>query len=258
MTKKSGKWIVITVIVSTVICLCVGWVIWLFLYEPPREQDIKIRDETYSFDSNNLLESVNTNSEKAFTLLKATPPVTQKHSTKSVDWGQGGFYEIAKALHQLVWHETAENWKLTRIYFNLKCSEVPFGPQYAGFKFFRFETLRGQETLITRDITIDSMKNTAEINEFDIYNVSDYWPPIDLTKSKITMEDAVKIGEANGGSSVRLKVNNECSIYGDFNMSTKYSNGWFLSYVGNSGGEPDQLLWLNVDAETGIVKKIPH
>jgi hypothetical protein len=254
MRKRPVKWLVLPLLILVSLALMTCSISGLFNND--NEQQTKTRDETYSIDSSTLLDSVKSGRTDVFKLLKATPAVYPATSTVPVHWTQADYFSIVQAFHQFAWKESLTGWKLGRISYSLNCQDVSSGHQKVGFQYFKIENSQDNQIRLERRLYIDSENNEINIKEFEIFPNTETLSSIDLSKAKIMMGDALQIAEKNGGTKARSGVGNNCYILADFDVNSSYDKGWFVSYETTSGDKVIDLLWLDIDAQTGAWKVI--
>jgi hypothetical protein len=202
-----------------------------------------------------LLDSVKSGQDDVFTLLKATPFAYPSPSAAQVRWTQADYLSVAQAFQNSVSKDYSAGWRLDTISFSLDCKDVSIDPQGAKFKFFKIVT--GQnEYRIESFIDIDPKDNYVRLDEFQIFHNYETLSSIDLSKAKITVKDALQIAEKNGGTKARLGVADNCSIGAFYGANSSYDKGWFVSYSTTSSDNVVNLLWEDIDAQTGKYQKI--
>jgi hypothetical protein len=254
MKKRPVKWLVLPLLILLNLALMTCSIFDVF--DEHREQVNETRDETYSIDSSTLLDSIKSEKTNAFSLLKATPAVYPAPSAAPVGWTQADYFSIAQAFHQFAWKESLAGWKLGSISFGLDCKEVSIGPQQAGFKFYKLLNGQNNQNRLEHRLFIDAKNNDINLDEFEIFPNAYTLASIDLSKAKITMQDALQIAEKNGGTKTRSRVNNNCYIGANYDSNAAYDKGWYMIYTTTSGDKVINLLWLDIDAQTGASKVV--
>lgn len=214
-----------------------------------KEQQTKIRDETYLIDSSILLESLKQGRKDAFILLTATPAAYPSPSAVPVRWAQSDFMTIAQTFYRIGWQDNLNDWQLKNLFFGLKCSEITYGPQGAGFNFFKTEQNEDKDIRVLRHLFIAANDNLAVLSEIEYYPEIEKWTAINLASITISVEDALQIAENNGGAQFRKEVDNNCSINAEISTGS-YGEGWLISYSGLAN-QKNELFRLNINAETG-------
>ena len=218
-----------------------------------KEQQTNTRDETYSIDSSTLLESLKEGRKDAFILLTATPPAYPSPSTEPVCWTQKDFITINQALYSIGWQDNLSDWKLKDFSFGLKCSEIDYGPQGAGFNFFKTEQNNDKVVRVLRHLFIAANDNFAILNETEYYPEIEKWTAINMASISIPVEDALQIAEINGGMQFRKNVDNNCFINAEVNTGSD-SAVWIISYSGLTN-QRNELFRLTINAKTGEIIK---
>lgn len=190
-----------------------------------RENAKSILEKYYRIDSKMILDSLARGEREVFT--EASSSIKQEPSqSEPVNWNQVDYFQIADALHQLVWNESLENMKLYRMHFSLGCNEIDGGMQYAQFIFFKVVN----DSRIRHGIEIDPRKNFVAAWETEYYPILNDWESIDLSKIKISADQALQISEKNGGQEKRLAVDNACDIAVAISRDTTLYDGWIVTY----------------------------
>jgi hypothetical protein len=258
MKKRPVKWLVLPLLILGTLALTSYCILGIFNNannnndEPPTET----RYETYSIDSSTLLDSVKSGKTDVFTLLKATPAVYPSPSLRPVHWTEQDYFAISHAFQQFAWKDSLDGWKLGSMTFTLDCEDISFSPLRGAFTFSKMVNSQNTNIRIERTILIDAKDNDVNYHEFEFGPNAQTLSSIDLSKSKITMQDALQIAEKNGGTKARSGVNNNCSILADFDVNGAYKDGWLINYFTTSADNSVDLLWLDVNAQTGACKVI--
>ena len=146
-----------------------------------------------------------------------------------VPWRQSDYLMVANALNHFVWKDTLDNWGLFSMDFSTNCQDIPSGFREGGFEFFKtsfadFGRLR---------YTTRSLYMTPEYLSVVWGGDSNFphpllgWKGIDLSRVKISADDALKIADENGGREARLEVNDKC--YASVHLRPEFWNGWSVS-----------------------------
>jgi hypothetical protein len=214
-----------------------------------KEQQISGGNGVYAFDSQTVLQSMAQGKMNVFTLQSATPESPQP-DLPPVRWSQSDFYRIAQALHESIWREPIEGWKLNQILFRVKCVDAPLGPQFVGFKMFKTARIREANSRLERNVYVEPRQNQAGWTGIEYYPERFRWSSLDLAQVKIPAEQALQIAESQGGRETRLAVENKCEIFGSLVAGVR-NNDWQISY---SGERLALLFEINVDEQTGEYK----
>jgi hypothetical protein len=195
-----------------------------------RESTTSKFDSEYMIDSSTILETLAQGNENVFFEWKDISENEPTSPQEIVNWSQADYFRIANALHQFVWNESLSEINLFLMHFSLNCDETRNGFQYAQFLFFKIiETDRG-EVRIRHGIEIEPTDNHVAVWETEYYPVLANWKSIDLSKVKISAEQALQLAETNGGQQRRMAVNNECHISAAISRDTIQYDGWMVNY----------------------------
>jgi len=124
-----------------------------------RENATSKMDKEYLIDSSTILDALSQGKKDVFFEWKDTSEVGHISPNKVVNWKQADYFQIADALHQLVWNEPLSNMNLYLMHFSLGCSETSSGFQYAQFMLYKIIKTDQGETRIKHGIEIDPRKN---------------------------------------------------------------------------------------------------
>lgn len=166
--------------------------------------------------------------------------------TGRILWSQSDNLKIARAVNQFVWHDSMNSWGLFSMSFETDCQDNPTGLPGGYFEYFMTIFDKGQ---------IKDSWRAIEINPEYSYVAwggnTEYGPPllgwksIDLSRLKVTAENAIQIADENGGSQARLRVQNNCYI----TLYLTGNEGWWVNYGLSSG------FRILIDPYTGEVIK---
>jgi hypothetical protein len=213
-----------------------------------KEEEVSRKEAFYTINPNTILESIAQGKGNIFTLQAVTPEVIASLiSATPVQWSQADYFHIAEALFQFAWNETLKKWSLDRMAFGMDCQDANYGPQYADFTFYKVEQSDGKESRLVRRIYILHQEKTVWWTEIEYFPMLADWGNIDLTKTKISVNDAFQIAERNGGYRARLGVENNCKVTA-FLPIWGY-DGWNITYTGL-----DKLFDINIDPLSGEYK----
>lgn len=215
-------------------------------------KEIEKNDEyqSFSFNSGSILEALNKGDTDVFTLLQLTPQVTISPSTKLVEWNQSDYLRVAQALHQQTRQEPLGQQNLFAISFTIDCSELDDGTfSEATFSSFKVIGTGDDESRIEYSIVIRPSENLIRTYKGEFSPNIKTKEPINLLKFKISVGDALKIAENNGGAETRLKYKNNCVVY--IRAPESGAAGWEASYSNNRDGVWQTIFDIAIDSETG-------
>ena len=196
-----------------------------------QREDVKITNIQYfNIKPKSILESISQGKEDAFISVDTEPELASSSKDEPVAWNQTDYFQIAEALHKLVWGESLGTWNLYRMVFSSGCDQVDIGFQSGQLVFFKVINLNGQETRIGHFIEIDPSRSFAQAMETEYYPDLEDWKAIDLAKVKISASEALQIAEKNGGYEKRTAVKNVCSISAGISRDTVVYDGWLVIY----------------------------
>ncbi len=166
--------------------------------------------------------------------------------TEPVLWSQSDNLKIASSLNQFVWHDSLGSWNLFQMSFETDCRDDPAGLPGGDFQYFKTIFDKGQIKDTWREIEIEpGYSYVAWGGGAESGHPPLGWKSIDLSRLKVTAEDAIRIAEASGGREARLRVQNKCYIY----LLLMPDKGWWVNYGSSSG------FGILIDPHTGEVIK---
>lgn len=148
---------------------------------------------------------------------------------KPVVWSQADNLKIVSALNTYVWKDTLNDWKLFRMIFNVVCQDNINGLPGGIFTYFATTFDKGKIIDTWREVEIDPEYSLVAWGggakfPHPILGRKD----IDLSRLKVTAEEAIRIAEENGGRNIRLKAKNQCSIH--LTLLPEVYKGWQVTY----------------------------
>jgi hypothetical protein len=209
-------------------------------------------ERDYSFNSATILESINQGNMDVFNLLSITPVPKSPPSVESVLWGQNDFFRIAQAVNKQAWGESLDAQNFWSMSFSMDCSEIDRKTfSNAIFDSFRVIQTGGKETRIEYHTNIFLAENWVHTSKTEYTPNAHDMKPIDPAKYRIPAEEALQIAEKNGGSKIRLEVDNTCQI--DALTPDLNGKGWRVMYQ-----DPHNLIGsifeITIDPQTGEFK----
>lgn len=252
LNKHSARELILSLLfVVSVTLLLESCMIFDRILDEGKEQQTEIRDEIYTIDSSTLLESINQDGKDAFTLKTAIPNVYPSPSVVPVQWNQSDYLTIAQVFYSVGWQDNLKDWELKNLFFGLKCSEITYGPQSAGFNYFKTEEKQDRVIRVLRHLFIAANDNIAILSEIEYFPEITKWTSIKLPPKTIPVEIAVQIADQNGGAQFRERIENNCSIYAEISYGN-YGEIWVISYSGLAN-QKNELFRLEINANTGEI-----
>lgn len=164
----------------------------------------------YRIDSETILSSFNQSMDKIFMPVSSDSETnTQAPLDKIYSWTEDDFYKIANALHQFVWNESLENWKLYSAHYRkFQCQDNLHGFEAANFVFYRHD----EKSYFVHTVWVNPFQQEVGAG-LAIYDFTGKWKSIGLEQIEINnASDALEVAEINGGRESRLRSTNGCSI----------------------------------------------
>jgi len=209
-----------------------------------REEEIVRGEEAhYLIKPDTILDDIAQGRTDVFSPQITTPQPALSQSLNVVKWSQEDYLSIVEALHRFVWHESISDWHIRHILFYVKCEDIGMGPQLASFILYKVVEDNQHTSRLEHQISIDPANNSVSWSETEYRPNLVVQNPVELSKYKVSITDALQIAEENGGNKIRLEVDNECFLRAQLINSANY---WQVSYV-----KVLDLYILNIDALTG-------
>lgn len=159
-----------------------------------------------------ILDSLDRGETNVFSPTLATPSDDTILPSGSIQWTQSDYLKVANALSQFVWKEPLDGWLIYYLRFENTCQDNLSG--FDSFTAIYYKTIgRGLGKMYTaRYIEIYPLASIVYWAGDTEFPISSGWAAIDLSKFKITADDALRIAEENGGIETRARAHNYCSI----------------------------------------------
>lgn len=183
----------------------------------------------FLINTTTILDSLDRGETDVFSPTLATPSDDAILPDGSIYWTQSDYLKVANALSQFVWGEPVDGWFVYYLHLKKECDDNLDG--FDSFSAIIFKPVRwGLRKMYTaRYIEIYPLAGIVYWAGDTSFPVSDGWAAIDLSKFKITADDALRIAEGNGGKEARTRIQNGCSISISL-PAGKNDNRWNVSY----------------------------
>jgi len=201
--------------------------------------------ESYSINPDTILEDLSQGKTDVFTPQEELP---DEKTREYIQWTLADYDLIAQALHELVWEEPQDEWKMSLIDFDWDCEYIDKGPYMALFRFFKVEKLRERKSRFVSDLYVHPLKDNVYATMWEDYPRLCCWDVIDPAKLGVSAEEALDIAEKNGGAESRTAVENSCQISVVLNPAWPAYGGWHVRY--SHLGTIDEYY---IDPKTGEV-----
>ena len=171
-------------------------------------------------------------------------------SPGSFPWKQSDYLKIANAVHQSVWQENLDGWRIYSMFYFIECQDYPIGFDGGEITFFR-PTPNGPSYDI-RTVIINPLSGEVEWGGASYPRTMFGWKSINLSELKITADIAFDVAEENGGRETRLEIENACRILLIFKPNGD-NDGWSVIYSDGS------QFYFNIEINpyTGQYRVIP-
>lgn len=201
----------------------------------------------YKINPETILASLDRGETTVFTPEVATPSAPVLNAT--VSWHQSDYLNIVNTVFQFTWKEKFDSWSLLSMVFDTTCRDNPNGFESADIHFFKTKdesNYTTREVIVTPQYEYISWGGGGEGADFP--RPSPGWVSIDLSRLKITADDALSMAEEGGGKSFRLAQANQCHIF--MILGSDAGTGWDIEYEGNDGYSN---FVIHIDPYTGKV-----
>lgn len=207
------------------------------------KEEIKELDRSYySLNGSSVQQIIEDLSESNLLQLE-TAPLGKINPDNLVLWSSSDFNVILNLINTTIWTETEGDWKLHYLSYAWSCQFLAYGPQSASAIYY----LINPDSRYSSDIYLHPTQDFfAIVRKIHTPRIGQ-WEEIDLSKTQIMPEEALKIAEANGGLSFREGIENQCTVNVIHNAS--YFDGWQILYSPNEG----MALVIKINSKTGKI-----
>ncbi|MCI0551957.1 MAG: hypothetical protein L0287_13475 [Anaerolineae bacterium] len=147
---------------------------------------------------------------------------------ESIEWRQADYLKIGNALNKFVWNDALDDWNLFHMSFATTCQDNPTSLTRGDFRYFKTIFERGKIKYSWRTMfVIPEYLNVAWGGDAVYPRLPWGYKKIDLSRLKVTAEDAIGIAEENGGREARLRIQNQCNIV--LLLMPQRFDGWHVS-----------------------------
>jgi hypothetical protein len=193
----------------------------------------------YKINPEIILASLNRGDTNVFEPLLEDPGLIEPLTNVSFPWKQSDFLKIANALSQFVWGESLDfrEWSVYELAFEKGCNSEGFSS--GEITYYKTIKTDGRKVYTTRHIEIEpyfgfvKWAGDAEYSRQILHT----WNNVDLTRTKITADDALLIAEENGGKEVELKEAHVCLIFVRMPSQNNNNDSWYVHFAGDHNFE---------------------
>jgi len=194
-----------------------------------------------------IFSSLDTGDTNVFMPYFGTPETPDQQPVNSIYWHESDYLKVANGLNRHIWGQSLDNWKLSEVLLPTECNKYSQGFANGYFTFFQTLWSNGSIFYIVRSMNISQQFNTLSWGGDTTYAHPIFgWKGYDLSKMKITAEDALNIAEQQGGEKFRLTYSNQCGIFVSLGDS-----GWRIIY-----SRPSYSFIIDIDPYTGAFKVV--
>jgi hypothetical protein len=206
-----------------------------FLGKRDYEKIISDKEEYYTIDPLHLIGAITQgDKENLFVLHKPLSDQSDMWSLpieKSVQWDQEDYFHVVNALNEYIGNQPLEDWKVKMIYLDYDCVDTGAGFNRGLLEFFKVDDSSDKGEVRTV-LTADVMPWRKIVRWYQaVYSpVLEDWGELDLKKITISAKQAIEIAEKNGGSDVRAKIANKCTVNISMIAPGSGYGGWVITY----------------------------
>lgn len=223
VVKRLFTWKLIALLVFIPLASFVVWQIWVFLFgedysRSPAHFSVYPDSGYYDIDPETILGALERGETNVFTPVSSEEWDRDEPYYESIAWTQSDYLKAANALSLETWNEPLdlESWKVIDIDLQASCKDNPRG--FHTFSITYYKTLgvkNWERQYTTRHIEMFPWMGLVRWGNGAVFSAPMLlgWDGADLSKFKITADDALQIAEENGGLEARHKVNNDCMLY---------------------------------------------
>ena len=204
--------------------------------------------EDYEIDPYTILANLNQGKQNVFKSIgKDSDRAKNLPTTNSFSWTQSDYLTVANALHQFVWGETLDGWKIYSMKFYRDCQNEPVGFSSTDITYFKYNNEKGGYKV--HEMTIYPNSHGVSQGGTDDWSRPLFgWRSVNLRLLRITADDALHIAEKKGGKDFRAKLKNSCEIYLILVPNPSGDNDWKVYYSANSSSDRYEI---SIDPYTG-------
>lgn len=250
MNKSFSKRLVI--FASTLTILVISGTYLFFLYMGASREFPEPIYKYYLFEPNSVLESLTQGNTNTFLPQSENFEPVSSEPVEIVQWSQMDYIRIAEAIHRQFWDNTLDDWKIQFMIFRADCEYVDQGPQQAVFEFYRITDPLFQRTGFEETINIDPATKSIVLKNGNLNSRSEYSRSIDLSRLKVSANEALKMAEDSGGREARLEIGNSCAVTAVLNPY-EGSEGWNIYYYNK---DSTNIFEINIDEQTRVYEII--
>jgi hypothetical protein len=169
-----------------------------------------------------------------------------------ISWNQEDYLKISGKLNEFIWHDSLSEWRLFSMDFISSCYDGVDGFGLGEMYFFKSVIHdNGKLGETGRGFLIKPEYGNVEWGgrQNFPYPFPSGWKSIDLDNLKISADEALMIGEKNGGEAARLSVQNQCKIQ----VSLSGYTNWEIMIYSNETGTT--LFQIEIDPQTASIIK---
>lgn len=240
MNKQLMFWRLIILLFLTILVVLVSQVV-IFLFGEdysgsPAYFSAYSNSGYYEINPETILTNIDQGNNDVFVPFFGDPNRDEPYYDNIV-WTQSDYLKIANALSLETWNEPLdlETWQVIDMDLIGSCDDNAQGFHTFTITYYKSLGLTNWERhYATRLIEINSWQGLVRWGKDAVFSTPLVlgWDGTDLNQFKITADDALQIAETNGGSDVRLKVDNACRFVLRVNQLSPLPHrvNWLVDY----------------------------
>jgi len=241
-------------LISAAICslfICLGIIyLWIsveyYAQGGGKERIVSDEEGVYAIDSQTLLQDLRSNNTNVFEYLPNGNLITSPETDlPPVHWTEADYLFIADHFNQYVSNDSLENWEYYSIAYGMDCDDFTYCPQWATFRIVKYIFSNDNKVRLERHLYIypdEKRIGWAETGYESVFSHSSF----KREQVKVSLEEALKIAEKQGGKNFRLSENNECKIFSDIVITGNRDGNWQVQYKST-----DNQFVIDINKETG-------
>lgn len=233
----------------TILIIAVLLIGTLYLLSLSSNQELPTLIYSYfTFDPETILESITARKTDLFSLQPDNFEPVLATGRPAVYWDEGEFIKVIEALHQQIWNEPLNQWKIHMMFYKVDCAQAGSGFEQATLEFYKLTKVFPLKKGYDETITINLSTNSIWVKTGPLSPSKTYSQSIQLPQLGVNADQVLDIVEDFKGREVRSRIENNCGISILLAPDGQAQN-WSVQYL-NQGVSPFEAI---VDLQTGEV-----
>ena len=222
----------------------------------PNEWRSEISYDIFSFESKDLLSAIRRNEDIEFPNIEDTPNENLDYEILN-GWELEDYFNIVEQYFNQKIGIGFENWSLYHVNANYYCNAINSVPYDISFEYFI--SLKDSEGFFRREIRVDilPLRQFMQFYYTEARPRIENWKSVDFVIAPVDFVEAIEIAEKNGGTEYREMMEDDCSLYIDFNPghSTVVEN-WRITY--SNDNQEAKLVVHFINGDLSSIKKFDY